>query len=429
MKLKSEVICTNHCSLEVMKRNPSFWLMGIVALLCIGLISSQIAWVLDAAQKQEEQFDKQTQLALESIESKIMNDEDLRYSVDCCMSDYGYTSCKPVIGSDDVWLRTDSMISSELQKYEIDLDYEFDFCYTNPDGSNKFEAYERNMDKVFDQSGIVLFLEFPDKSKFLRQQIGPVFISAVLMTIVLSFLFVLIFRNYRKERQFSQRTRDFINNMTHEFQTPLTNISLANGMIERSVGKENQLEKIKQYTAIITEENERLAKNCEDLLQMARLENLDEAFTQEVNTHSVIQKVIASRSSAIEDLKVELELNAKQFKVLGSESLFYNTVSNLVDNAIKYSINAPLLVISTSNEKGMLHIQVKDHGIGMKAEHVDQIFDKFYRISEGDKHTVKGFGLGLAYVKMVITKMSGQIKVESKLGSGTTFKIAIPTLK
>ena len=215
--------------------------------------------------------------------------------------------------------------------------------------------------------------------------------------------------------------------MTHEFQTPLTNISLSASMIDRAVKNNEDLGKITHYTNIIGEENARLAKNTDDLLQMSRLENLDDAFTEKVDTHEIISKVIASRRSAVGEFNVNLDLQAKTHRVLGSESLFYNTISNLIDNAIKYSKDAPELTVSTSNEKGLLHIKIRDKGIGMKAEHIEHIFDKFYRVSEGDEHNVKGFGLGLAYVKMVITKMKGNIKVESKLGTGTTFNIMIPT--
>jgi two-component system, OmpR family, phosphate regulon sensor histidine kinase PhoR len=410
-----------------MKQKSPYWLIGFASLLFVGLIASQLFWVFDAAEKQEEQFNKQTQLALESIEEKVQNDADLCYMVSCCLMEDKKSSCSAFLSEGDVWTRTDSMIAAELTRFEIDLNYNFDFCFSDPSKKKKFEAYEQNMDKVFEDSGIILFLEFPDKSRFLRNQIGPVFISAVLMTLFLSILFVMVFKFYRKERAFSQRTRDFINNMTHEFQTPLTNISLANGMIGRSLVKEDAKSKIIHYTGIIDEENARLVKNCDDLLQMARIENLDAAFTEKVDTHAIIEKVVSSKQISVQNFTVDFNLMATNFNVLGSESLFYNSISNLIDNAVKYSTDTPKLTITTLNEKGLLNIKITDNGIGMKAEHIDHIFDKFYRVSEGDKHNVKGFGLGLAFVKMVVTKMKGNIKVESKIGLGTTFNIIIPT--
>lgn len=400
----------------------------MATILFVGLIGIQLYWVFDAAKKQEAQFNKRTQLALSNIEEKVIEDEELTSSVNCCLVEDGDASCKSVMGKDPLWEKTDSMISAELNKFDIDLEYDFDFCYTNPDGSNKFEAYERNMDKVFDESGIVLFLEFPDKSKFLRNQIGPIFISAILLIVFLSILFVIIYRFYKRERQFSTKTREFINNMTHEFKTPLTNIALANSMISR--GQKDD-PKVKQYTRIIEEENERLAKNCDDLLQMAKIENAELILNEQVDAHQVITEVINSKRLSVEDkvMHVDLQLQASDYSIKGSESLFYNTISNLVDNALKYSKEELNLQVQTKNVEDALLIKIIDNGIGMSSEDIPHIFDKFYRIANTDQHDVKGFGLGLSFVKMVITKMKGHIQVDSKLGAGTTFNIKLPIAK
>ena len=409
-----------------MKRKSPFWLIGIASLLFVGLLVSQVVWVFSAASQQEEQFNNQIDLALLSIEEKIEDDPDLCYSVECCLIEGNNKSCLPEMGEDEAWERTDSMISSELQRFEIDLNYNFDFGYKR--SVQKSEAYEQEMDKVFDKSGIVLFLEFPDKTKYLRNQIGPVFISSVLLILFLSIAFILTYRYYKRERNFSQRTRDFINNMTHEFKTPLTNISLANNMIARGID-EQEKEKLLHYSAIIDDEATRLTKNCDDLLQIAKIENAQLEFTDPVDVHEIIEKVVGKKNTIQEQNNIEIfsDLKATNWTVLGRESLFYNTISNLIDNGIKYCEDAPKITVTTHNIGDVLHISISDNGIGMKAEEVDNIFDKFYRISEGDAHTIKGFGLGLAYVKMVVSKMKGRINVESKLGIGTTFKISIPT--
>ncbi len=410
-----------------MKRKTPFWLMGTAAVLLVGLIVNQIFWVFNSAAQQEEQFNKQTQMALSSIEENIQEDAELQSSVDCCLVEEQQSSCVESLQDENAWERTDNMIAAELQRFDIDLNYNFDICYAQPKRTAPLAGYEQNMDKVFDQSGIVLYLEFPDKSKYLRNQIGPVFISSILFIVFLSFVFALTYRYYKRERAFSQRTRDFINNMTHEFKTPLTNISLANSMIARGLDA-NTNDKLLHYTTIISEENMRLTKNCDDLLQMAKIENSENEFVDIINVHEIIEAVVQRKrkTKAEGTFTIELDLNADESYVLGKESLFSNTVSNLIDNAIKYSNKSVEIIIATENVAGEIRLRITDNGIGMEEEHIHNIFDKFYRVPEGDTHNVKGFGLGLAYVKMVVNKMKGHINVESKFGLGTTFNIIIP---
>ena len=410
-----------------MKRKTPFWLIGAAAVLLGGLIVNQIFWVYSSAKQQEDQFNKQIQMALGSIEDNIQKDPELCMSVGSCLIEEKQNSCMASMKNECVWERTDEMITDELNRFDIDLNYNFDICYSDQDDRQLVEGYEQNMDKVFESSGIVLFLEFPDKSKYLRNQIGPVFISSILLIVFLSFVFALTYRFYRRERDFSQRTRDFINNMTHEFKTPLTNISLANNMIARKLDAKTD-NKLLHYSTIIDEENQRLSKNCDDLLQMAKIENSHQEFEDIINVHEIIETVIDRKRKTKADQRVSIccDLNASHCNVIGRESLFSNTISNLVDNAIKYSESNVEITIKTVNTGEAIHMQIKDNGIGMEEEHIQNIFDKFYRVPEGDRHNVKGFGLGLAYVKMVVNKMKGIIKVESQFGLGTTFNIIIP---
>lgn len=411
-----------------MNKKAPFWLMGIAGLLLAALIVNQILWVFTAAEQQENQFNKQVQMALGSIESKIQEDPELCSSVGCCLIDDQQTSCSSAMQNETVWDRTDKMIGDELKRFDINLNYNFDICYRNQEKfKHQSASYQQEMGKVFDQSGIVLYLEFPDKSKYLRNQIGPVFISSILLIIILSIVFVLTYRYYKRERNFSQRTRDFINNMTHEFNTPLTNISLANSMLNKELEVRKE-EKLMHYSAIINEENQRLAKNCDELLQMAKIENALEDFTDVVDVHALIQDVVNRKLKQVSEKRIDIQINflATKHLVLGRENLFSNTISNLIDNAVKYSRDDVSIQVITENKGDMIRLQVIDNGVGMNEEELPNIFDKFYRISQGDQHNIKGFGLGLAYVNMVIQKMRGSIKVESKLGKGTTFNILIP---
>ena len=168
-----------------MKLKSPWWLIGTATVLLIGLIVNQVFWVFKSAEQQEDQFNKQIQMALTSIEDEIKNDTEMCYSVGCCLVRDQNNSCVDNMAADDAWTRTDSMISSQLASFDIGLNYNFDFCFEKPIHED-VESYVQNMDKVFEESGIALYLEFPDRSKFLRNQIGPVFISSILFIIFLS---------------------------------------------------------------------------------------------------------------------------------------------------------------------------------------------------------------------------------------------------
>jgi two-component system, OmpR family, phosphate regulon sensor histidine kinase PhoR len=408
-------------------RKP-FWLIITAAVLLIGLIAGQLYGVVKAANQQEEQFNSQVEMAMNSIENRIGDNNEVCTSISGCLIDDNKSSCSKFLCKDDVWKYTDAIVSEELEKFNIDLNYDFDFCYKNSNNeiAKSETVHTVEMEEVFNKAGIVLYLDFPDKWDYLRNQMGGVFISSILIIFFLSVVFVLTYRYYRKERAFSLRTRDFINNMTHEFKTPLTNISLANRMMSKEFV--NEMEHLQKYATIIDEENERLVKNCEDLLQMAKIENMTEAFRESIDTHEIIKAVVETFDFVYEEhrLRFDLNLDAANCRVLGKETYFFNTLKNLIDNAIKYSKEEVLIRISTKNLGGKLHLEVVDNGIGIEAEQLEHIFDKFYRVSEGDEHNVKGFGLGLSYVKTVITKMNGKIKVLSRPGKGSTFGISLP---
>ncbi len=216
--------------------------------------------------------------------------------------------------------------------------------------------------------------------------------------------------------------------MTHEFKTPLTNIALANKMMGKLVQPENE-EKWKKYSAMIVQENEKLQNQVEQVLRLVAFEQGDlKLQMQEINMHAIIEKAIESVQVQIEDRGgvIYNELKANSDVVLGDATHVFNVVCNVLDNAIKYSKEAPIITILSFSEPGKFALSIKDTGCGISVEHQAHVFDKYYRVPTGNVHDTKGFGLGLAYVKNRVEAMGGTVSLSSEYGVGTCFTLYFP---
>lgn len=230
-----------------------------------------------------------------------------------------------------------------------------------------------------------------------------------------------------KEKEVADRTTDFFNNMTHEFKTPLTNIALAGKMLLKETNIKQE-EKVKYYSGIILDENDKLRKQVELMLSMSALERGEIPLQRErLDMHQIITAAQQCMAVQLEHSKgqIQLFLDAQHHLVLGDKQHLTNAVCNLVDNAIKYSNGQPVISISTNNLEGQLIILVADNGIGIDERFHESIFEKFFRVPTGDTHNVKGFGLGLSYIKSIVEMHEGTVTVESSFGHGTTFKVVL----
>ncbi len=231
-----------------------------------------------------------------------------------------------------------------------------------------------------------------------------------------------------KQKKLSEIKSDFINKITQEFKTPLATISLAVDAL-RNEKVQADKEKTKYFSNIIKEENVRMNKHVETILQAALMEKQElQLNLVPLHVHEFIQYTLDNYRLQLQDRQgeVELLLNAKNDLISADEVHFSNLLSNLIDNAIKYSNDKIRIIISTHSTKNHLVIRVEDNGIGMSKETVKRIFEKFYRAHTGNLHNVKGFGLGMSYVKTVIDAHKGKIKVDSTLGKGSVFTMELP---
>ncbi len=231
-----------------------------------------------------------------------------------------------------------------------------------------------------------------------------------------------------RQKRLSEVKTDFINNMTHELKTPISTIGLSAEMLLRS-DYSNEPDKLKQYAGIIFKENQRLQRQVERVLNVARLDKQEIVLSKEVfDMHELLEEVKDNFefNQTEKGGDIELHLNAEKFLIKVDPLHISNVVFNLVDNAIKYCETTPNINITTSSDKRNFTIEVEDNGIGIKRENLKMIFDKFYRVPTGNIHNVKGFGLGLYYVKMIVEQHKGSISVKSTVGKGTTFTVQLP---
>jgi two-component system phosphate regulon sensor histidine kinase PhoR len=280
----------------------------------------------------------------------------------------------------------------------------------------------------------VLVIVVPDIKSIVLQSLGWMIAGALLFTLIIITAFYLTFGTLIRQKKLSEMKSDFINNMTHELKTPLATISLAVDALKSDKVLADK-EKLSYFTGMIKDENKRMNKHVETILQAAQMERQQGQLNKkDIHVHDVIQKVISNLHLQIEEKqgKVELQLNAAQDLMEADEVHFTNLINNLLDNAVKYSKeNVPLAIrVSTKNSsRGNIRIMVEDNGIGMSKETVSRVFEKFFRAHTGNVHNVKGFGLGLSYVKAMTEAHEGKIRVESVLGKGSTFTIDFPLKK
>ena len=340
-------------------------------------------------------------------------------------------------------LLLDSILSSELKKEKILAKYNYYLTALYP-GSPHHSDLKR-AENISDSLGVehyminlapnnsfidpeYLIVYFPTQNRDVFKQMWPFLITSIVVILILTFSFYYIMVSNLKQKKLSVIKNDFISNMTHEFKTPISTISLASEMLgDDSISQTP--EKKQRYLKMIRDENKRLSVLVESILQTSILDKGEfKLKLSEVDIHEIINTAINNTHLLINQRKgtVHTFLKAQKFKLQADRVHLTNIIFNLIDNAIKYSLDVPEITISTYNTAEGIMIQVKDNGIGISKENQRKIFDKFYRVPTGNVHNVKGFGLGLSYVLAVVLKHNGTISVNSEVGKGSTFNVHLP---
>ena len=338
----------------------------------------------------------------------------------------------------------DSLLKYEVKMKGIEIPFEYGISslenpsYLHYASSMKYKVSGLKSDKDtysvnlfpndYSNSESYLRVYFPNQDRYIIRNIWMMYATSLLLILVVLGCFYVAVSTIVKQKQLADIKNDFINNMTHEFKTPISTISLATQMLgDEAVTASPSM--FKRYLGIIRDENKRLGSQVEKVLQTAQMERGEVRLNLgTVNVHQIIERVLENISPQIELREgiIDMDLQAENPEIQADEVHLTNIIFNLLDNANKYSPENPIIKITTENTEKGLSIKVLDQGIGMTKESIKQIFEKFYRVPTGNVHDVKGFGLGLSYVKKMVEEHQGRINVVSKTGEGSEFEVVLP---
>lgn len=335
--------------------------------------------------------------------------------------------------------RLQFLLDAELTNYGVKTPFEFAIYSNGLATKVKSENFFYDQNTTYsipvfmdneNSSKFQLLVSFPNKSKYLFSSLIGITLLTLLFTLVIVVAYFSALHQLIKQKQISEIKSDFINNMTHEFKTPIATINLALDAIKNPKIFSDP-EKVMKYLNMIKDENKRMHAQVDNVLQISKLERNEVDFEkQPFEVHSIIKDAVEHVNLIVEDRggKIDVSLKANNSLALINNMHFTNVIVNILDNAIKYSPEEPQIEVSTENSKEFLFIKVRDHGQGMSKVALKRVFEKFYREHTGDIHNVKGHGLGLAYVKKIVDDHKGQIDVESEKGKGSTFTIKMPLI-
>ncbi len=334
-----------------------------------------------------------------------------------------------------------NVLKEELQNRNIPIDFEYAILKDSTFLNSKVERdsvklQETNFrvnlypNDIF-QKNLKLAIWFPGRESFIYRSLNLLLIASFLFSVVILVTFGLSVFYILRQKKISEMKSDFINNMTHEFKTPIATISVATDSITNEKVVDNP-DKIKYFAGMIKKENLRMNRQVEDILTIARLDRKDFEFVWEtVDAHELIKDAVQGIQIQVEkrEGKIDLNLAAGNSTITTDKIHGTNIIYNLLDNAIKYSVDSPEIKVTTSNNTKGILISVEDNGIGMSKSVQSKIFERFYRQTSGNIHNVKGFGLGLNYVKAVLEANRGNISVQSEPGKGSKFEVFLPFVR
>ena len=333
----------------------------------------------------------------------------------------------------------DSAINKQLKNKGIETIFNFGI-YDNKE--NKFLLINKNADEaklinskyktslspndIFSKS-IMLFVEIPNRFQLILKSIWIMFALALTFISVIIWVFVKTVKMFYEQKKVTELKNDLINNITHEFKTPIASIALASEALEEPKLLE-QKNSVQRYSKIINEENKKLNTLVENLLNSAAFEKSDIKLKKEkVNIIEIINDTISQFEERNREAKISINIISKDYSVVSVDKFhFANVITNLLDNALKYSGEIKEIIVDIISGENGMQINITDKGIGISKANQQKIFETFFRVQSGNIHDVKGYGIGLSYVKKIVEAHNGKIEVYSKLGFGTTFKIYLP---
>ena len=331
------------------------------------------------------------------------------------------------------------LLDREFQNHALDIEYEYGIYSRGLPTKVKTKRFKYSKANIYKSpifrnsegnSDFSLLLTFPKKKKFLMQSVMGMAALSLLFTLIMVVAYSGAIYQLIRQKQISEIKSDFINNMTHEFKTPIATINLAVEAI-RNPQIISDGQKVERYLGMIRDENKRMHAQVENVLRISKLEkNQLDISKDRVDVHDIIKKAIAHVELIVQDRGgyINPHLDAERTEVLANDVHFGNVMVNILDNAVKYSPEGPKIDVYTEVAKNNIIIRVEDQGAGMSKAVLKKVFEKFYREHTGDIHNVKGHGLGLSYVKKIVDDHQGEVYAESEKGKGSTFYIKLPLI-
>ena len=419
-----------------MNKRTGILLIILTSIAIIGISVSQVYWIKNAYELKRTQFDARIQMSLKAVSNTLF---ELQNNQDDHQIFINNNKSSILVFENLNYVLVDSLLSSELQCLQIGNNFKYGIYLNGTKkllGGNSEHYKQEILDSKFRvslsciRSGSTYFLALfiPETNNLVLQNlIGGFFLTGLFVLIIgLSFIYTVIV--IYRQKKISLMKNDFVNNMTHEFKTPIATVSLASEMLLRKEIQSNN-EKINKYAQIIYDENARLKNQVEQVLQIAVIDKGQfRVKKKELDVHQLLDQTINNSEIFILERNGEIKkiYSAARSKIRADKMHLINIIGNLIDNANKYSPDKPMITVRTKNIKKGILISVEDQGIGIKSEDQPYVFKQFHRAHTGNIHDVKGFGLGLFYAEKMVQEHGGFIRLNSTFGSGSTFEIYLP---
>jgi len=420
-----------------LKRQTIRTIIFLATLSIMGIVVTQIFWVTREFDLKEKEFNDRVNIALQNVAKEIfyINKDSTRVPpVKQVSSNYFIVSTNDTLHP----YLLETLLKSEFETRNIKVDFEYGIydCFTdsivygkyvNMNDESKNDTRKITKPPYWGRDSHYFGVYFPTKKSHLLSQMGIwAFSSAILFIVVIFFAYTISV--ILKQKRLSEIKTDFINNLTHELKTPIATMSITGEMLMRPEISGSP-ERLSRYARIIVEESARLKNQVERVLQMSAFETQGIKLNKiTLDLHELIEQLVESMGLIIAERKGNIlcKLNAAEHIIEADKVHLTNIIYNLLDNAVKYSSAPPEITISTANVKNGIVMSVEDKGIGMSKEAQKYIFTKFYRVPTGNVHNVKGFGLGLNYVKLMTEAHGGKVKLHSEPGVGSRFDVYLP---
>lgn len=421
-----------------MRNSNIRWVILLGAITILSIIAMQTYWLVQRWSHESKSFDQSTQIALLRVAHKMaeLNGSTLPSGeiIKRMTSNYYIVNFNDVIDANEL----EYLLLKEFSSLETYTDFEYGIfdCSSNvmvygnhcnligPDRPIKSD----NKLPTYDDFTYYFGVKFPSHVANIRSNTGLIWVFSLIAAVAVVF-FVYSIWVILSQRRYSEMQRDFINNMTHEFKTPLTSIQLSSDFLSNQPAIKAD-ERLKRYTELIRSQYQRLNGQVEKLLNIARIDSVEFRLKNEdINLHELIEEVVEYKAAeeGIAGRVFNRKFDAEKYHVAGDRSHLTSVINNLVDNAVKYSPEGQPVDIVTANENGQIKVEIIDRGFGIAPEHQKHLFKRFYRVPSGNVHNIKGFGLGLNYVKKILNLHKGMIGVKSIPGEGSTFYFYLPT--